>query len=432
MKYIIGSRGSKLALVQSNYVCSRLNKSFPEHEFHVEVIKTKGDLILDRPLNQIGDKGLFVTEIENKLLTGDIHLAVHSMKDMPAIPASGLMFSKAWTREDPRDALILREKTSLKDLPLNAVIATGSIRRSYQLKNLRPDIQIVDIRGNVDTRIRKMNDQKLDGLVLAAAGLHRLGLKDLITHYFSSDEMVSAPAQGILAIEVKCGSDSLLSMLNQFSDNESEFVANAERTFLRLIDGDCHVPIGAICTKNMNGNMYTMKTMYGNSTTSRVANATVQGTDPVKMAEEAVNIIKQSIAGTVTLVGAGPGDVGLITVKGLDALKNADCVIYDRLASPRLLNECKDRCEKIYVGKASSNHTMKQDDINQLLVKKSMQYESVVRLKGGDVYVFGRGGEEAITLFENKIPFEVIPGISSSIAGLAYAGIPIKIGRAHV
>lgn len=423
MEYIIGTRGSKLALTQTEYVRSILENAYPEHSFVLKVIKTKGDLIQDRPLNQIGDKGLFVTEIENEILDGLVHIGVHSMKDMPAEPAEGLCFTKAWKREDPRDVLILREKKNLSELPCGAVIGTGSLRRQIQLKKIRPDIVTIDIRGNVDTRLRKMEEQKLDGIVLAAAGLHRLGMSNIITQYLEPAEMISAPAQGILALEIRKDNEELLKMLNALSDEQSQKAATAERSFLQLINGSCHVPVGAVC--NCHGDSLNLYTIFGTEDGSQVAFAEASGTDPIAIAREAAKEIRKKIAGTVYLVGGGPGDPGLITVRGLQAISEADCIVYDRLSSPELLNAAKPGCEMIYVGKANRNHTMKQDEINMLLVRKAMEHRKVVRLKGGDVYVFGRGGEEGIVLRDHGVPFVVVPGISSSIAGLAYAGIPI-------
>ena len=152
MKYIIGTRGSRLALAQANYVCGRLQTAYPGIEFEIKVIQTKGDLVLEKPLHEIGDKGVFVKEIEHELREKRVDIGVHSMKDMPSVLAPGLMFTKAWKREDPRDVLILREKQSLSDLKDGAVIGTGSKRREFQLKKLRPDLKVVNIRGNVDTR----------------------------------------------------------------------------------------------------------------------------------------------------------------------------------------------------------------------------------------------------------------------------------------
>lgn len=424
MKYTIGTRGSKLALAQAEYVRDRLAQAYPEEEFELQIIKTKGDLVLDKPLHEIGEKGVFVKEIEEKIWSGEVQIGVHSMKDMPSHPAPGLLFARAWKREDPRDALILREKERLEDLPEGAVIGTGSRRREFQIKHLRPDLRVVNIRGNVDTRLRKMEEEKLDGIILAAAGLRRLGMEERITRYLEPEEMIPAPAQGILALEIREGETELLKLLDALSDEETEQAAAAERGFLCEIGGDCHVPVGAVCRKGADG-LYHLDAMFGNETGSRLAYAAVRGTVPEQLAKEAAVQIRRQMAGTVSLVGGGPGDPGLITVKGLQALREADCIIYDRLSSPELLDEAKPGCELIYAGKADHRHTMEQEEINRLLAEKSMRYENTVRLKGGDVYVFGRGGEEGLFLAEKGVPFQVIPGISSAVGGLACAGIPV-------
>ncbi len=424
MKYIIGTRGSRLALAQAEWVCKRLAAAYREDIFEIRVIKTKGDLILDVPLHEIGDKGVFVKEIEEKLLSGEIQIGVHSMKDMPTEPVGGLLFAKAWKREDSRDVLILREKKSLAELPQGAVIGTGSLRREFQLKKLRPDIRIVGIRGNVETRLKKMEEEGLDGIVLAAAGLHRLNMQDRITQYLEPDQMIPAPAQGILALEISEKEERLLEMLNALSDTDTVLAAKAERGFLQEIGGGCHAPVGAVLQKSADGG-FLFRAMFGDETGKRQAYVSVSGNNPGKLAKEAAAAVRRKTAGMVYLVGAGPGDPGLITVKGLEALKKADCIVYDRLAAPELLHVAKRSCELIYAGKASHNHTMRQEEINRLLVQKSMEYKNVVRLKGGDVYVFGRGGEEGLYLREHGVPFEVIPGISSATAGPAYAGIPV-------
>lgn len=431
MKYVIGTRKSKLARVQADFVCKRLAAAYPEDEFEIQIVETKGDLILDKPLYEIGDKGLFVKELEEKILSHEVDIGVHSMKDLPSSPAPGLIFSQTWEREDPRDVLILREKNSLEELVPGSVIGTGSKRREFQLKRLRPDLKVVNIRGNVDTRLRKMEELKLDGIILAAAGLHRLGMQERITMYLTPEQMISAPAQGALALEIREGEEKLLKLLNALSDEESAVLIKAERGFLQKIGGDCHVPVGAVCQRKENG-IYELRAMFGNETGSKQAYAHVQGTKADELANEAAVQIRRKMAGTVTLVGGGPGDAGLITVKGLKAVREADCIIYDRLSSPELLDEAKRGCEFVYVGKASHHHTMKQAEINRLLVEMSMKYDKTVRLKGGDPYVFGRGGEEGIYLKENGVPFEVVPGVTSAIAGPTYAGIPITHrGIAH-
>lgn len=424
MQYKIGSRGSKLALVQTKYVCERLKEAYPEHSFEIVIVKTKGDKIQNRPLHQIGGKGLFVKEIEEKILKGELHMGVHSMKDMPAQPAEGLVFTKAWKREDPRDVLILREKKCLEGLPKGAVIGTGSKRRAYQLQRIRPDLKIVNIRGNVDTRLRKMEEQQMDGIVLAAAGLKRLGMEQRITQYLESAQMISAPAQGVLALEVREDQKELTAMLDRFSDEKTDQAARAERLFMEKMGGGCHMPVGAICKDIGNGN-YHMDVMFGDEHGKKIIFACVEGSHPKKMAEDAEQKIRCQMAGVVTLVGAGPGDPGLLTLKGKKAIEEADCIIYDRLAASELLNYAKADCEMIYAGKENHHHTLKQEEINQLLVEKAMKYQHVVRLKGGDIYVFGRGGEEGLYLKEHGVPFQVVPGISSCVAGPAYAGIPV-------
>lgn len=424
MNYRIGTRGSKLALAQAGAVRDRLQKAYPFDSFSLCVIQTKGDRMPHTPLHEMGDKGVFVREIEKKLLSGEIQLAVHSMKDMPAHPAAGLMFAKAWKREDPRDALILREAASLADLPQGAVIGTGSARRKWQLLRLRPDFNVVGIRGNVETRLRKMKEEGLDGIVLAAAGLHRLGMRDVITAYLDAEEMLPAPAQGILALELLEGNAAFLSMLNALSDARAQKEAEAERGFLQEIGGGCHQPVGALCRPDVSGGLR-LDVMHANAAGTSMAYATVCGREPKELARQAAASVRRQIAGTVALVGAGPGDPELITVKGLSAVRSADCIVYDRLAAPELLREAKSGCEKIYAGKERHNHAMTQEAIQRLLLEKSMEHALVVRLKGGDAYVFGRGGEEGLFLSGKGVPFTVIPGVSSCIAALTSAGIPV-------
>ena len=373
MKYIIGSRGSRLALIQTKYVQDKLAKTYPEHTFEIQIIKTKGDKIQNKPLDKIGGKGLFVKEIEEKIISGEIHMGVHSMKDMPSTPAKGLVFTKAWKREDPRDVLILRTAKHLTELREGAVIGTGSKRRAFQLLKQRPDLKIVNIRGNVDTRLRKMEEEKLDGIVLAAAGLIRLGMEDVITQYLEPEEMISAPAQGVLALEVREDQKELQEMLDVFSDEETMSEVCAERNFLERMEGSCHTPAGARCQKTEQG--YKLDAMFGSEDGSRQVYTKVYGTDPEILAQTAVENIKKQLAGTVYLIGAGPGDPELITVKGKEILKKADCVIYDRLISQQLLDETKDGCEHIYVGKENHHHTMKQEQINELLAQKALQYD---------------------------------------------------------
>lgn len=440
MHYIIGTRGSKLAIAQAEYVREKLQDAWPEDEFTIQAISTKGDRILDKPLQEIGGKGIFVQEIEQALLTGKIHIAVHSMKDMPVVLEPGLMFAPCIEREDSRDALILRTAASFEELPEGAVIATGSIRRKVQLLRMRPDLKIVGIRGNVDTRIRKLFSEKLDGIVLAAAGLHRLGQGDKITQYLSYEQMLPSPAQGVLGLEICEGSEEIKQLLLPLWDEESDRTARVEREFLRLCGGDCHLPTAAACERIKGG--YRLRAMTGNADGSSLSFANVQGEWAEELAEIAIRQIfltrqlqpqmtaqlllqKDRKKGMVYLVGAGPGDPSLITVRGLEVLKQADCVIYDRLVSTDLLSCTSVECECICVGKSNRFHIMEQDEIQKLLIRKAGQYSCVVRLKGGDPFVFGRGGEEALALKDAGIPCCIVPGVTSAAAAPACAGIPV-------
>ena len=248
MKIIVGTRGSKLALVQTNWVVEKLKYANPGIEFEIKVIKTKGDLITHLPLHKIGDKGLFTKEIEQQLINKEIDLAIHSMKDMPSNLPKGLKFANVPKREDPRDVLVLKEGyNSVDDLPQGAKIGTGSKRRTYQLLKYRPDLEIVPIRGNIDTRIRKVEDENLHGVVLAAAGLIRANLQDKISYYIPTDIMVPAPAQGALAIEIREDDTYIEDIVSHIKDEITEIQIKAERGFLAGVNGSCHIPMGAYC-----------------------------------------------------------------------------------------------------------------------------------------------------------------------------------------
>ena len=268
MKLVVGTRGSNLALVQTNWVVEQLKKNNPDIEFEIKIIKTKGDLIKDLPLDKIGDKGLFVKEIEKSLLDKEIDMAVHSMKDMPSYLPEGLKFAHSPRREDPRDALIFREGyKTLEDLPQGAKIGTGSKRRKYQLLKHRPDLEIVPIRGNIETRIKKIETENLDGVVLAASGLRRAGLEEKIDYYIPTDIMLPAPAQGILALEIR------------EDDKETEKIIDsikAERGFLIGVNGSCHIPMGAYC--EVDGEKITLTGLYGDGDGKKIVIQSKEGT----------------------------------------------------------------------------------------------------------------------------------------------------------
>ncbi len=247
-KIRVGTRGSALALTQTEMVIRMLGQRFPELETETLVIKSTGDRIQDRPLAEIGGSGLFTRELEAALLDGRIDFAVHSMKDMPAEQPAGLVFAMPPAREDGRDVLVLRPGLScLADLPRGARIGTGSLRRSRQLALLRPDIETVGIRGNIETRMAKIRDEGLDGVILAAAGLHRGGHHHKITAYLEPETMIPAPAQGVLAVEYRAADRELGGWLNALGHEETDLAARAERAFLKACGAGCHAPVGAFC-----------------------------------------------------------------------------------------------------------------------------------------------------------------------------------------
>ncbi len=249
---IIGSRGSKLALWQAEQARARLQALNPQLDVHIEIIKTTGDVKND-PLSVIGGKGVFTKELEDALLDGRIDLAVHSLKDLPTILPDGLSISAICEREDPRDALVLRSGSkngSLVHLPQGAVVGTSSQRRLAQLKALRSDVIIRDLRGNVDTRIRKLDEGQYDAVILASAGLVRLGLQERISARIEISEMLPAVGQGAIAIETKSDNDFAVQITSQLDHRETRLACLAERAFLRGLGGGCQLPIAAHAVLN--------------------------------------------------------------------------------------------------------------------------------------------------------------------------------------
>lgn len=243
-KIIVGSRRSKLALTQTNWVIEQLKKLGEPFEFEIKEMVTKGDRIVDVTLSKVGGKGLFVKEIEQAMLNKEIDMAVHSMKDMPAVLPEGLTIGCIPHREDHRDALISKGHIPLMELKHGAVIGTSSLRRSAQLLLVRPDLQIKWIRGNVDTRLNKLEGEEYDAIILAAAGLSRLGLaSDVVTEFLDTDQCVPAVGQGALSIECREDDLELHELFEKFTCKKTERAVRAERVFLHKMEGGCQVPI---------------------------------------------------------------------------------------------------------------------------------------------------------------------------------------------
>ncbi len=430
MRLRIGTRKSKLAMVQTYLVREVILERFPDAEIELVPITTRGDRHLDQPLTSFGGKGVFTKELEEALLRGDIDMAVHSAKDMPMEFPEGLSLGAVLPREDPRDVLVTVSGILAEDLPAGSVIGTSSLRRELQIRRLNPQLKIRLLRGNVLTRIEKLRQGDYDGILLAAAGLKRLGITEqegIFLEYLDTGKFIPAPGQGILGVEIRQG--ELSEVMAAIHSPEDAAMLAAERRYLTILGGSCNAPCGAYCRKE--GQKLAMSVMF-----ARDGLHPVFQEDSVEIKENQWDLsgygmeLAERLAGKVrlrpvSLVGAGPGDAGLFTRKGLACVRQAEVIVYDNLISGSILNEAPLKAELIYAGKRSCHHHLTQDEINQLLIEKAMLGKYVVRLKGGDPFIFGRGGEETLALKEKGIPFEIVPGVSSSYSVPAYGGIPV-------
>jgi hydroxymethylbilane synthase len=251
-KIIIGARASKLAIKQAEEVKKNLLSFYPDYKNHphlIEIVtfRTTGDKITDRSLVEIGGKGLFIKEIEEALLTKRIDIAVHSMKDMPAFFSEGLDIFATPQRQDARDAFISHKYSSINNLPQNAIVGTCSPRRTALILNRRPDLKIVNFRGNVDTRLEKLRQNQADATILAVAGLNRVNLQDRITKIIETNEMLPAVGQGALAIQARSDNNFIIDLVDKINHQESCICIKAERSFQKTINGSCHTPLSAYC-----------------------------------------------------------------------------------------------------------------------------------------------------------------------------------------
>ncbi len=240
----VGTRGSGLALHQTKEVMEQLSKLNPDREFAIQTLKTQGDVAAEAPFSSLG-RGIFVKEIERALLEGEIDIAVHSLKDLPTTLPEGLTIGAVCSRADARDALVNRWDCSLQELPSDARIGTSSPRRFAQLKAARPDVEVLAMRGNIDTRLRKARDHDYDGAILAAAGLIRLGLQAQIAEFLATDRFVPAPGQGALAVEVRQEDYDILALIKELDHGLTRRAVTAERAFLESLGGGCQTPVGA-------------------------------------------------------------------------------------------------------------------------------------------------------------------------------------------
>lgn len=286
---VVGSRQSALAMAQTRQTIAELERLCAakglSYAFAVKPIVTRGDRILDVTLSKVGGKGLFVKEIEQALLDGVIDLAVHSLKDLPYELPEGLVIGAVPRREDPRDCLVSRSAKRLSDLPAGAKVGTSSLRRTAQLKALRPDLRIEPVRGNIDTRLRKLETEGFDAIVLAAAGLHRMGWHDRIAAYLPVEEMVPAAGQGALAVECRAEDGPVRELLALLNDGATARAVAAERRLLGILNGGCQVPVGACAEAEDPDGRVTLTGLVATPSGETVLRATASGADPEQVGE---------------------------------------------------------------------------------------------------------------------------------------------------
>ena len=286
----IGSRGSQLALWQANHIAVLLRGR--GHEVKIEIIKTTGDKITDVPLARVGTKGMFTKEIEEALAAGRVDLAVHSLKDLPTELPPGFEIAAVPKRDDPRDVFCSRKYASIEKLPRSARVGTSSLRRQAQLKVLHPDLEIQPLRGNVDTRLAKLEAGEYDVIILAAAGLNRLGKTELIKQYISPDVMCPAAGQGALAVEVRAGDAAALQLLTFLDDSEARASTTCERALLNRLGGGCQVPIGALA--EIHGGRLHLQAVVASPDGSQVLRESADGDDPVQLGESVGDTLLRS------------------------------------------------------------------------------------------------------------------------------------------
>jgi hydroxymethylbilane synthase len=283
MKLTFATRPSALARWQTQWVINALQTVHPNLECEEKIITTQGDKILDKPLPEIGGKGLFTQELESELLNGDVHCAVHSLKDLPVENPAGLTVGCIPTRAEVRDALVSREGYTLATLPNGASIGTSSLRRAAQILSLRPDLRIQSLRGNVDTRLRKALDGQYDAIILAGAGLTRLGLDSHVTEWLSLDVMLPAPGQGALAIQCRTDDEVTLTLLSKLEDQATRKAVTAERAFLQGLGGGCAVPVAAYAVTSNQSSVISLIGLVISEDGKKIVKVTGEGIDALSL-----------------------------------------------------------------------------------------------------------------------------------------------------
>lgn len=421
----IGTRPSPLARAQTALVEELLKAGAPELEIEIVPISSAGDTDLTTPLSQV-PRGVFASALEEALAAGRIDCAVHSSKDLPVTGPTidaELMTVGYLQREVASDALCVHERhgpgATLDGLPVGARVGTGSARRTAQLRTVRPDLQIIPLRGNVGTRLAALEADDLDAVVLAAAGLRRLGLASHITQLLPLSVHVPDPGQGAVALQVAVPAfGQLLESVPDLLCAETARAVTLERAIAAALGGGCTHPVGVHVTSS--------HVLAFRAPSAGRPGRTVARPISVEASEvELIEAVCASLRGHVSLVGAGPGDPGLVTVRAQELVAAADVLVHDRLIPATLVDHAPPGCEVVDAGKTNANHKLSQDEINAVLVERALAGAHVVRLKGGDPFTFGRGGEEAVACRAAGVAFDVVPGVTSGISVPAYAGIPV-------
>ncbi len=426
----IGTRKSPLAMLQAKLVASLLRENGVDTE--IIGISTQGDRD-QRPFREMQGRGLFVQELQSALLRGDIDMAVHSAKDLSLEAQEKTTIGAYPERVDARDCLcgvsgvsVARELSSTSEIidilgDVKLDIGTSSARRSAGVNTWNEKYSAVDLRGSVETRLRKSAERGDAACILAAAGLKRLGLEKHISALLGPSVSVPEPGQGALAVECRSDDERTVAALAKIDDVSVRQRVEIERRIALALGGGCERPVGVYVDEHNKVYVFAPKT----------------GTDEYEQAEFELNessndideivlsVTEQFGGGKVYLVGAGPGSIDLITVGAMNLVRSADVLVYDHLIPESILQYAKPGAEAICAGKRAGDHTLSQDETNQILVSRALGGQTVVRLKGGDPFVFGRGGEEAAYCRENGVRFEVVSGVTSAVSVPAAAGIPV-------
>jgi uroporphyrinogen III methyltransferase/synthase len=460
----VATRRGELAIAQTRLIIAALKAKHSELEIRIREITSAGDRDRKTALWDLKDTGFFTSQLEDALLAGEADLAVHSFKDLPTAERAGLAITAICDRRWPEDCLLARQSVAdLNDLPRSARVGTSSLRRAAQLRRVRPDLVLVPLRGNVQTRINKLQTEDLDAIILARAGLERLGLTGAISVVFDPKEFIPAPAQGTLAIQTRSDDERTVAIVRSIDDELSRALALAERQVLATTQCGCHAPVGAYAKRQ--GDTIEVHAFISDVDGRNMIRRQAQGPlsqavqvgeqvalelldaggrqilrdlerDPgqgdsgrVGSAHHSTSEGKSVKKPMVYLVGAGPGRADLITLRGAELLRTADCIIVDKLANPALLDLARKDAEIIHTPKRIGPGSFTQDQINRILADKALEGKTVVRLKGGDPCMFGRCTEEVQVLNEAGVEFEIVPGVTAAIAAAEYTGIMLTDRR---